>query len=217
MDTIHSVSDEVRANPWFRLRELYSRFPACLDTLQHPCDIPSQCPHGLQAFSVLLDFLHGVAVSHVPVLRTGNDHVADHEVLIESFEGCGIAPSPRIDYAGSDLSAHLTGIGIEEAVHPRADLSCGTGVVYGGTEDESVEFIDPLPDLVGIVIDDAFSFLLAVSACFASGDLSLADPMNLGLDTFLLQSIRHLPEGGVRASVLVGASVYEEYLHVITK
>ena len=152
-----SVPDEIGACPRLGLREFDPGLLTGIYALQYPGDVPAERPHGLQNLSILDHLFHGVAVGQVPVLGAGDDHAADQEVLVQPLEGSGVAASPGVHDAGPDLSAELPGVAVEEAVHPGADLSGRAGVVHGGAEDESVEFLDPVADRVYIIIDDGIN------------------------------------------------------------
>ena len=55
--------------------------------LHQPGHVPAESFDGLQALGVAEDFALFAAEGHVPVARTGHDHLADQEEVIELREG----------------------------------------------------------------------------------------------------------------------------------
>jgi len=87
-----------------------------LNQLHEIRDVVRERPHGLQAFEVFFDVFLIESVDHVPVLRTGDDHVRHEEILVDALER-GRVPAPAAgDDARPDQSIEGVPVGVEKTV-----------------------------------------------------------------------------------------------------
>lgn len=108
----HQSADKVGGLPrlFFRQAKL---FLAQLDALHQEGHIACQCPHGLQALSILRSLARRSPMGTIPVLAGCNGHTRDGEELIELIKSCRQTATPGHHYTCPHLHG-LVKAGAEE-------------------------------------------------------------------------------------------------------
>ena len=185
------------------------------DGLHQKGHVLSQIPDGGDALQVLRRFAGGAAVDTVPVMAGRDGHSADGEILVQLVKG-GRAAAPAGNHHGrADLHPLVKAGAVEQPIQKRHQRGVGRGIIDRAGGNQTVSFPKRFRRLVDRVVKDAFAGLPAASAGDAATDGLIAHVENFGFDVLGGEDFRHLGKGIGRISVCFGASVEQQYLHLI--
>ena len=133
------LTDEIRSGPLFPSGR---RSNACclsgLNAFDHPCHIPAQSTHGLQALQILKHLLRLIAMHHIPVLGTNRHHVADAKVLVQHIKRSRGSATSSGKYGSAWLVGKRTACRIKQAVQERKHASARMRIVNRASENEAI-------------------------------------------------------------------------------
>ena len=146
--------------------------PGCMDSggfsrlyvLELPSHILSQGPHGLQSLLVLKHILRGKAVHLVPILGADYSHVGDGEIHIQRLESHRCPAPAAGDHRCSQLAGKFIEGALEQPVQKTFELAADPAVVDRRTHHNTIEFIQPLVDLIDHVTKHAGTGIAAFPA-----------------------------------------------------
>lgn len=179
-------------------------------------DIVGEAPHGLQTLKILVRVFVGEPMDHVPILGSRDDHVVDQIVLVEPFEGSGIASPSAGDDGGADKPPHMAAMAIEKAVEEGSDSSRGARIIDGAPcDDGAIDFAHLRSDLVDEIVLHAAMVLVAKAARDAIGHRLIAQENDVGIDPVRLQLGLDFKKGPIGAAMLMAGAVdQDDFLHL---
>ena len=142
-------------------------------------------------------------------------HSADGEILVQLVK-CSGAAAPAGDHHGrADLHPLVKAGAVEQPIQKRHQRSiCGSIIDRAGGH-QTISFPKRFRRLIDRVVKDALAGFPAASAGDAAPDGLVAHVENFGFDALGGEDFRHLGKGIGRISVCFGASVEQQYLHLI--
>ena len=192
-------------------REFESVFTTQCDTFEQPRHVTGKYVHSLQPLGIPTDFIGGVAMHHVPVLRRDDGHIAVRHVFVHLVECRCASAAATGGYRCGRFAGEMVAIELVDEKYPvqkRGYRSARRRVMDGRAEHEAVVIVHHLHELIDPVISEASPFAYARPASDTPGHGLVPDPEQRGIDALFLQCIGYFRQGGKHAALLVRAAVH---------
>ena len=165
------------------------------ETANHPSEVVRQGTHGLHSFGVLRSLSFLTTVSDVPILRSSQRHIHHLKRHLECLESRRSTTSSADRHSRSRFVLKVRAVGEERTLHDSEECAVGLTVIDRRAENETVRLCELGRDSVAhIVVKDTTTvrFRLACTASYTATNRFVADPNDLGFETFGLQRLGDL-------------------------
>lgn len=192
-------------------REFESVFTTQCDTFEQPRHVTGKYAHRLQTLGIPTDFIGGVAMHHIPVLRRNDGHIAVGHVFVHLVECRCASAAATGGYRCGRFAGEMVAIELVDEKYPvqkRGHRSTRRRVMDGRAEHETVVIVHHLHELIDPVVSEASPLAYAHPASDTPGYGLVPDPEQRGIDALVFQCCGNLRQGGTYAALLVRAAVY---------